>query len=119
MRVGVYRLSSNCRQLAKQIAEGLECTREPRANTYRHMSYQPLLLESKRKPNRICQPLLWRGNVIRCHAAFESPAAVFPHEDIVVAAGLRDYRLAVGGRRDKGPTRPCSRAVAVSRNFEV
>src|SRR4029450_2128631 len=47
-------------------------------------------------------------------AAFESPAAVFPHEDIVVAAGLRDYRLAVGARCDEGPTRPCGRAVAVS-----
>jgi hypothetical protein len=33
------------------------------------------------------------------------PAAVFPHEDIVVAAGLPDYRLAVGTRRDEGPMR--------------
>src|SRR5262245_30215835 len=62
---------------------------------------------------------LWRGNVIRRHAAFESPAAVFPHEEVVVAACLRDYRLTVGGRRDESPTRPCGRAVAVHHDFEV
>src|SRR5262249_41860853 len=67
----------------------------------------PLLLESKTKPSQICQPLPWRRNVIRCDAAFEPPAAVCPHEDIVVAAGLRDYRLAVGTRGDEGPPRPC------------
>jgi hypothetical protein len=65
------------------------------------------------------KPLPWRGNVIRCHAAFESPVTVFTHEDIVVAAGLRDYRFAVGARGDESPTRPGGRAVALNDDFEV
>src|SRR5262249_25229475 len=74
---------------------------------------------SRESQNILSEPLLWRGNVIRCHAALESPVAVLFNQDIVVAARLRDDGFAVGAWRDESPSRPRGRAVAVGHDFEV